>query len=143
MTEESGPQVGVSRPLEGVRVVEFGHVAAGPFGSMLLADLGADVVKIESPSGDQMRNWSPLEKGVNGEEFSHNFASVNRNKRSVVANLKDPSERQKVQRLCESSDVILENYRPGVLSKFGLGFEDLACDGKPFIYCSISGYGQT
>ena len=84
------------RPLDGVRVLEFGHVAAGPFGSMLLADLGADVVKVEGPGGDQMRDWPPLAEAA-GERFSHNFASVNRNKRSVVADLKDPDDVARVQ----------------------------------------------
>ena len=77
-------------PLRGVRVVELTHVAAGPFAGMLLADLGADVVKLEPPTGDQMRSWPPIaEDTETGEQFSHNFASVNRNKRSVVVDLKD------------------------------------------------------
>ena len=77
-------------PLRGVRVVELTHVAAGPFAGMLLADLGADVVKLEPPTGDQMRSWPPIaEDAETGEQFSHNFASVNRNKRSVVVDLKD------------------------------------------------------
>jgi succinate--hydroxymethylglutarate CoA-transferase len=130
-------------PLAGVRVVEFGHIAAGPFASMLLADLGADVVKVEGPTGDQMRAWPPVVEGEDGERFSHNFASVNRNKRSVLADLKDPEDNARVKALCMSADVVVENYRPGVLAKLSLGFTDLAVDHHGLVYCSISGFGQT
>src|SRR3954471_75409 len=130
------------RPLEGVRVVELAHVAAGPFAGMLLADLGADVLKVEPPSGDQMRAWPPF--AVDGEErFSHNFASVNRNKRSVVADLKDPADLARVRELVAAADVVVENYRPGVLDRLGLGY-DAVSDGHPgLVYASISGYGLT
>ena len=130
------------RPLEGVRVVELAHVAAGPFAGMLLADLGADVVKIEPPTGDQMRAWPPF--ATEGDErFSHNFASVNRNKRSVVADLKDPADLQRARDLIAAADVVVENYRPGVLDRLGLGYETVS-EGHPgLVYCSISGYGLT
>ena len=130
------------RPLEGVRVVELAHVAAGPFAGMLLADLGADVVKVEPPTGDQMRGWPPF--ATDGEErFSHNFASVNRNKRSVVADLKDPADLGRIRELVAVADVVVENYRPGVLDRLGLGY-DTVSDGHPgLVYCSISGYGLT
>ncbi|MGC4108843.1 MAG: CoA transferase [Nocardioides sp.] len=130
------------RPLSGVRVVEFGHVAAGPFGSMLLADLGADVVKIESPDGDQLRGWPPIAVR-DGERFSHNFASVNRNKRSVVADLKDPADLERVRGLCRAADVLLENYRPGVLDRLGLGFDELSSGHRGLVYASVSGFGRT
>jgi len=133
------------RPLEGVRVVELAHVAAGPFAGLLLADLGADVVKVEPPSGDQMRGWPPFatDPARPGERFSHNFASVNRNKRSVVADLKDPSELQRVRDLVAAADVVVENYRPGVLDRLGLGYEAVR-EGHPgLVYCSVSGYGLT
>jgi crotonobetainyl-CoA:carnitine CoA-transferase CaiB-like acyl-CoA transferase len=130
------------RPLSGVRVVEFGHVAAGPFGTMLLADLGADVVKIESPDGDQLRGWPPIaEQG--DDRFSHNFASVNRNKRSVVADLKDPDDLARVRHLCAAADVLVENYRPGVLARLGLGFAELSEGHRGLVYASVSGFGQT
>src|SRR3954468_22020316 len=113
------------RPLEGVRVVELAHVAAGPFAGMLLADLGADVVKVEPPTGDQMRGWPPF--ATEGDErFSHNFASVNRNKRSVVADLKNPDDLHRVQELVAAADVLVENYRPGVLDRLGLGYDQVA-----------------
>jgi len=129
-------------PLGGVRVLEFGHVASAPFASMCLADLGADVVKIEGPAGDQMREWPPLAEAADGERFSHNFAAVNRNKRSVVADLKDPRDLAAVRGLCVAADVILENMRPGVMDRLGLGFETLSAGHRGLIYCSISGYGQ-
>lgn len=130
----------IARPLTGVRVLEFGHVAAGPFATSLLADLGADVVKVEPPTGEQMRAWPPLVS--DGEEtFSHNFASVNRNKRSVSADLKDPEQLARILTLCADADVIVENYRPGVLDRLGIGFEEVTKGHKGLIYCSISGYG--
>jgi succinate--hydroxymethylglutarate CoA-transferase len=130
------------RPLSGVRVVEFGHVAAGPFGSMLLADLGADVVKVESPDGDQLRGWAPVAEHA-GDRFSHNFASVNRNKRSIVADLKDADDLARVRDLCRAADVLLENYRPGVLARLGLGYDELAAGHRGLIYASVSGFGQS
>ncbi|MEP9384728.1 CoA transferase [Nocardioides sp. KR10-350] len=132
------------RPLEGVRVVELAHVAAGPFAGMLLADLGADVVKVEPPTGDQMRAWPPFAASETGEErFSHNFASVNRNKRSVVADLKDPEDLARARQLIEAADVVVENYRPGVLDRLGLGYDDVSAGHRGLVYCSISGYGLT
>ncbi len=123
-------------------MLEFGHVAAGPFGSMLLADLGADVVKVESPAGDQMRGWPPIAE-ADGERFSHNFAAVNRNKRSVVADLKDPADLARVQSLVHAADVVVENYRPGVLDRLGLGYADVSADHRGIVYASVSGFGQT
>lgn len=129
-------------PLEGVRVVELAHVAAGPFAGMLLADLGADVVKVEPPTGDQMRAWPPFaDDGT--ERFSHNFASVNRNKRSVVADLKDPADLARVRELVAAADVVVENYRPGVLDRLGLGYATVREGHRGLVYCSISGYGLT
>ena len=130
----------LSQPLAGVRVLEFGHVAAGPFASSLFADLGADVVKVEPPGGDQMRSWPPLVS--EGEEsYSHNFAALNRNKRSISLDLKNPTELARVRELCAVSDVIVENYRPGALERLGLGFDEVSRNHKGLVYCSISGYG--
>src|SRR3954447_13853161 len=129
------------RPLEGVRVVELAHVAAGPFAGMLLADLGADVVKVEPPTGDQMRAWPPIAE-ADGERFSHNFAAVNRNKRSVVADLKVPADLDRVRRLCLAADAVVENYRPGVLARLGLGYDALAAEHRGLVYASVSGFGQ-
>jgi crotonobetainyl-CoA:carnitine CoA-transferase CaiB-like acyl-CoA transferase len=129
------------RPLDGVRVVELAHVAAGPFAGMLLADLGADVLKVEPPAGDQMRAWPPFAEDEAGERFSHNFASVNRNKRSVVADLKDPADLVRVRDVVAAADVVVENYRPGVLDRLGLGYDAVRVGHRGLIYCSISGYG--
>jgi len=123
-------------------VLEFGHIAAAPFCGMLLADLGADVVKVEAPEGDGLRAWPPIVTNAAGETFSLNFASLNRGKRSIVANLKDPVQLARVQTLCARADVIIENYRPGTLDRLGVGFEDVAKRNAAIVYCSISGYGQ-
>ena len=134
---------GAKGPLQGVRVMEFGQIAAGPFAGSLLADLGADVVKIERPDGgDGMRSWPPLTGSPDGTEYSENFASLNRNKRSIAADLKQPCE---VARLCDLAavaDVVVENFRPGVLKRLGLGYDDLSARNPRLVYCSISGYGQ-
>ncbi|HEY5635490.1 MAG TPA: CoA transferase, partial [Burkholderiales bacterium] len=103
-------------PLEGIRVIEFCQIAAGPFAGLLLADQGADVIKVESPEGDGMRGWPPLTDG-----FSENFASINRNKRSVVLDLKNADDLAAARRLCLSADVVLENFRPGVMARRGRG----------------------
>ncbi len=124
-------------PLAGVRVVEFCHVAAGPFCSMLLADMGADVIKVESPSGDSMRQWPPLSEG-----FSENFASLNRNKRSIALNLKDPADNAVAVRLVEGADVVIENNRPGAMKRLNLGYERFAATCPELIYCSLSAFGQ-
>ena len=132
-------------PLAGVRVIELGQIAAGPFAGSLFADLGADVVKIERPDGgDGMRQWPPLTGASdNTPGFSENFASVNRNKRSVTFDLKNADDVAQLKQLVAVADIVIENYRPGVLPKLGLGYDDLHAVNKKLIYCSISGYGQT
>ena len=134
------------KPLSGIRVIELGQIAAGPFASSLLADLGADVIKIENPKGgDGMRQWPPLNISKQGKEeiYSENFASINRNKRSMTLNIKDPSNVGLLKRLVSKATILVENYRPGVLNKLGLGYDDLKRINKKLIYCSISGYGQS
>lgn len=125
-------------PLSGVKVVEFCHVAAGPFCAMLLADFGAEVVKIEPTEGDTLRQWPPLNGG-----YSENFASLNRGKRSLVLNLKDPVDRDRARALVLESDVLVENNRPGVMQRLGLGWDWFGPRNPSLIYCSISAYGQT
>ncbi|WP_338608635.1 CoA transferase [Pelagibacterium nitratireducens] len=130
--------VHVFQPLADIRVVEFCQIAAGPFCGMLLADLGADVVKIENPAGgDAMRTWPPFSEG-----FSENFASLNRNKRSVALDLKTPEGRVAALDLCRQADVIVENNRPGVMDRLGLGYDRLHTFNPNLVYCSISGFGQ-
>jgi succinate---hydroxymethylglutarate CoA-transferase len=128
--------------LQNLRVLEFGQIAAGPFAGSLLADLGADVVKVEHPDGgDGMRVWPPLSER-DGRVFSENFASLNRNKRSIAVDLKNPTEMESLKSLCAKADVLLENFRPSVLERLGLGYEALAKENPGLVYCSISGYGQ-
>lgn len=117
-------------PLAGIRVVEFCQIAAGPFAGMLLADQGADVIKVESPEGDGMRGWPPHSAG-----YSENFASLNRNKRSIVLDLKKAGDLETAHRLCASADVVLENFRPGVMERLGLGYERLAAARPALVYC--------
>tara|TARA_A100001037_G_C15148875_1_gene637905 strand:+ start:450 stop:1592 length:1143 start_codon:yes stop_codon:yes gene_type:complete len=126
-------------PLHDVRVIEFCQIAAGPFCGMLLADFGADVIKVENPEGgDSMRAWPPISDG-----YSENFASVNRNKRSITLDLKSPDELKAARDLVRSADVMIENFRAGVLDRLGLSYETLRKDHDSLIYCSISAYGQT
>ena len=129
-------------PLGGFRVVELAHVASGPFAGMLLADLGADVVKLEPPTGDMMRGWPPVETGPDGTPYSHNFASLNRNKRSISLDLKDGDDLSLAKQLIARADVVIENFRPGALDKLGLGYADAVALNSTIIYCSVSGYGQ-
>jgi crotonobetainyl-CoA:carnitine CoA-transferase CaiB-like acyl-CoA transferase len=134
---------GARGPLAGVKVMEFGQIAAGPFTGSLLADLGADVVKVERPDGgDGMRSWPPLTGSPGSADYSENFASLNRNKRSIAVDLKNPAEVERLRKLAAVADVLVENFRPGVLKRLGLGYEALTEANPGLVYCSISGYGQ-
>src|SRR3546814_4599402 len=106
---------------------------------MLLADMGADVVKVEPPgTGDTLRSWSPITDG-----YSENFASLNRNKRSVALNLKDENDRRMAAQLISQADVLIENNRPGVMERLGLGYTAMRELNPRLVYCSISAYGQS
>ena len=136
-------QPAATGPLTGLKILEFGQIAAGPFAGSLLADLGADVVKVEKPDGgDDMRRWPPMSAGPQGPDYSENFASVNRNKRSIAVNLKDAEQVARLRTLCERADAIIENYRPGVLDRLGLGYKTLSAAAPKLVYCSINGYGH-
>jgi crotonobetainyl-CoA:carnitine CoA-transferase CaiB-like acyl-CoA transferase len=125
-------------PLQGIRVIEFCNVAAGPFCGMLLGDMGADVIKIEHPNGgDTLRAWPPINDG-----YSENFASLNRNKRSVTLDLKNPDDIEQARLLIRDADVLIENNRPGVMDRLGLGYEAMKVLNPRLVYCSISAYGQ-
>lgn len=125
--------------LEGVRVLDFTQVLSGPMATMLLADAGADVVKVERPpAGDITRQWVPPE--VQGRSLY--FAAFNRGKHSVVADLTDPADRDLVGQLALAADVVVENLRPGSLERFGLGFGDLESRSPGLVYVSIQGYGK-
>ncbi len=126
-------------PLAGVRVLDFTRVLAGPSASLALADLGAEVWKIEPPEGgDETRQFPPFREGV-----SHYFLSINRGKKSIVIDLKSTAGVELVRKLADRCDVLIENYRPGVMERLGLGYESLAARNPRLIYCAISGFGLT
>lgn len=127
-----------NQPLAGIRVIEFCEVAAGPYCAMLLADQGADVIKVERPTGDVMRSWPPMTDG-----YSENFASINRNKRSVCLDLKDDADIESAKQLIASADVVVENFRPGVMDRLGLGYDAMSTANPGLIFCSISAFGQS
>jgi formyl-CoA transferase len=128
------------RALDGIRILDFSRVLAGPYCTMLLADLGADVIKVEAPGvGDLSRGMAPRLD----DETSGAFLTVNRNKRSIALDLKSDEGIAVAKRLVGSADVVIENFRPGVMAKFGLDYESLREDFPGLVYCSISGFGQT
>lgn len=127
------------QPLSGVSVVDFTAFLSGPYCTMTLGDFGADVVKVEPPgTGDHSRNFGPF---VNGQSYP--FAMPNRNKRSIALNLKEPEGLDIARRLITRADMVVENFRPGVAGKLGIGYEDARALNEEIIYCSISGFGQT
>jgi crotonobetainyl-CoA:carnitine CoA-transferase CaiB-like acyl-CoA transferase len=127
-------------PLTGTRVIDLTRALAGPYCTLLLGDMGADVIKIELPgTGDETRKWGP--PFVAGE--SSYFMSVNRNKRSVTLNLKSPDGLEALRRLVREADVLVENFRPGTMDRLGLGYEQAKAFNPSLIYCSVSGFGQT
>ncbi|XAS67316.1 CoA transferase [Micrococcaceae bacterium Sec5.7] len=138
--EESGDQaVGSARlPLQGIRVADFSRVLAGPLCTMMLADFGAEVIKIESPEGDDTRAWIPPEAADGTGTY---FSSVNRNKKSVVCDLKTGTGLGYARQLVEECDVVVENFRPRVMARFGLDYDSLTVLRPELIYCSITGFG--
>ncbi len=128
-----------TQALQGVRVADFSRVLAGPYCTMMMGDLGADVIKVESPEGDDTRRWGPPYK----EGESAYYLSCNRNKRSVVLDLAGEEGREAARKLTLSSDVVVENFRLGVMERWGLGYEELSTEKPELVYCSISGYGRT
>ena len=126
-------------PLDGIKVLDLSRVLAGPWCAMVLGDLGADVIKIESPEGDDLRHFGPpFEKGE-----SAYFMVAGRNKRSVIADMKTDEGQALVRRLAVQADILVENFREGTLEKFGLGAADIRKENPGLIVCSISGYGRT
>jgi crotonobetainyl-CoA:carnitine CoA-transferase CaiB-like acyl-CoA transferase len=134
-------------PLDGLRVLDMTRVIAGPLGVQILGDLGADVIKIErTGEGDDVRKVGPpWMKDKSGDELEEStyFQAVNRNKRSVTIDFAQPEGTELVRRLAAKSDVIVENYRPGTLARYGLGYEQLSKINPRLIYCAITGFGQT
>ena len=127
-------------PLAGIRVIDLTRALSGPFATMILGDLGADVIKVEDTwYGDDTRRWGPP---FQGDDAAY-FLSINRNKRGLSVNLKTPEGREIAQRLAKSTDILMENFRPGAAARLGLGYEELSGQNPALIYASISGYGQT
>ena len=128
----------MSKPLEGLRVIELGQLLAGPFAGCMLGYFGAEVIKVEPPGGDPIRNWREVKDGT-----SLWWRSLGRNKKCISLNLKTPEGRDLVKQLLKSADIVVENFRPGVLEEWGLDPESLRADNPNLIYARISGYGQT
>ena len=127
-----------TRPLDGVRILDFSRVLAGPLSTALLADLGAEVVKIEPPTGDDYRHIGPMRAGI-----SSLFTALNRNKKSLVLDLKHPEAVALVQALAREADVVVENFRPGVAERLGIGPQALCGANSRLVYVSVSGFGQS
>ncbi len=128
-----------SGPLSGLLVADFSRVLAGPYATMLLADLGADVIKVESPHGDDTRRWMPP---TTSDGTSTYYLSINRNKRSVALDLTDPDDLAAAKELARRADVFVENFKPGGLVKFGLDYQSVAATNSSVVYASISGFGS-
>ncbi len=134
----------MAKPLDGIKVLDFSRVLAGPFCTTALAEMGADVVKIERPgSGDEARRWEPFVGGEVDPEKSAYFYTFNRQKRSMTLNLKAPEGLEIAKRMAREADVVIENLMPGGMAKFGLGYEDLKADNPSLVYLSNTGFGQT
>jgi len=132
------PCAGPAAPLAGVRVADLSRVLAGPYATMLLADMGADVVKVEHPErGDDTRSWGPPWAG----DQAAYYLALNRGKRSLAVDLKDPDGLAAVRALCARADVVVQNFRPGTAERLGLGYADVAADNPGAVYCSVSGFG--
>jgi len=125
-------------PLSGVLVADFSRILAGPDATMLMADLGADVIKVESPDGDDTRTWVPPTR----DGVSTYYLSINRNKRSIALDLRDPGDLDVARDIARRADVMIENFRPGGLAKYGLDYDAVAVDNPGLIYASISGFGS-
>ena len=133
----------MAKPLDGIKVLSFELQVAGPYCTMMLADQGADVTKVEQPgSGDTARGGAPMISNDQGETQSGYFLRFNRNKRSLTLNLKSDAGRQIFRRLASASDVLIENFRPGLLDEMGLGYEALSEDNPRLVYASITGFGS-
>jgi len=130
-------------PLAGLRVLELARVLAGPWVGQTLADLGADVIKVESPQGDGTRQWGPPWVEHDGERAAAYYHACNRGKRSIVANFRDADDLARVTRLAGEADVLVENFKTGTLAKYGLDYASLSAANPRLVYCSITGFGHT
>ncbi|MGQ3003563.1 MAG: CaiB/BaiF CoA transferase family protein [Hydrogenophaga sp.] len=128
----------LSTSLEGIRILDLTRNIAGPVATMFAAEMGADVIKVEPPGGDEMRTWPPF---VDGESVY--FLSCNRGKRSIALDLKKPEDKEILRQLVDSADVVVENYRPGTLEKLGVGYENFKAEKPRLVWVSVTGYGRT
>ena len=130
-------------PLHGLKVIELARILAGPWAGQMLSDLGADVIKVEAPEGDDTRRWGPPFIDHDGERSAAYFHATNRGKRSVIADFTTPEGQALVRRLVADADVVIENFKVGGLAKYGLDYAGLHAVNPRIIYCSITGFGQT
>ena len=133
-----GRPTGPSGPLSGLLVADFSRVLAGPFATQIMADLGATVIKVEAPSGDETRGWAPPER----DGVSTYYLGINRNKRDVVLDFGDEGDRRLAQELARRADIVIENFKPGGLRKFGLDYDSVSQTNPSVLYASISGFGS-
>ncbi|NPD14118.1 CoA transferase [Xinfangfangia sp. D13-10-4-6] len=133
----------MSAPLEGIRVIELARILAGPWAGQILADLGAEVIKVEAPEGDDTRRWGPPFITHEGETSAAYFHCCNRGKKSVTADFREPADQARVRELIRTADVVIENFKLGGLRKYGLDYDSLKEINPGLIYCSITGFGQT
>src|SRR5699024_2322716 len=130
----------LSGALKGIRILDLSRVLAGPYCTMILGDLGAEVIKVEAPGGsDDTRSWGPPFK----KDVSAYYMSINRNKKSITVNLKSSEGIKKIQELIKVSDVIIHNFKTGTMEKFGLSYEEVSALNPEIVYCSITGFGET
>jgi crotonobetainyl-CoA:carnitine CoA-transferase CaiB-like acyl-CoA transferase len=130
-------------PLKGLKVIELARILAGPWAGQTLADLGADVIKVEAPEGDDTRRWGPPFVERDGDRSAAYFHATNRGKKSVTVDFRTPAGQETVRRLIADADVVIENFKVGGLAKYGLDYASLAAVNPRLIYCSITGFGQT
>lgn len=130
-----------SGPLAGLLVADFSRVLAGPYATMLLADMGAEVVKVESPDGDETRTWTPPVRQVQGGEVSTYYLGINRGKRSIALDLRDAGDLELAHELARRADVMIQNFRPGGLTRYGLDHATVSAANPGIVYASISGFG--
>ena len=137
-TDPTDPQEEPAKgPLSGILVADFSRILAGPYATMMLGDLGAEVIKVESPAGDDTREWVPPRRDGVGTYY----LGVNRNKRSIALDLSEARDQAVAHALAQRADVFIQNFRPGGLARFGLDYESVARRNPAIIYCSISGFG--
>ena len=133
----------MAAPLEGLRVIELARILAGPWAGQTLADLGAEVIKVEAPEGDDTRRWGPPFLDRDGDRSAAYFHCCNRGKKSITCDFRTPEGQETVRRLVAGADVVIENFKLGGLKKFGLDYESLAADNPGMVYVSVTGFGQT